>query len=1015
MLTAVSLDAFCLAVPRLALAQTASSTGSQATDKSAANPNDLQEVVVTGFRAALQTALDTKRASNLPIESVAAEDIGKMPDQNVAESLQRLPGVQIDRSMGQGTQVLIDGLRQNLVTLNGETFLTGKEFYVSGEASGGGAGSNAQYNSLQSIPSEEISGIDVYKNPNATITEGGLGGTINLKTLDPLVQPQGFSVAANLRASRAQRQDDTTPGGTLVASFRPSDRLGVTASVSYDDLKTHTNEFQDQNRNQWLITNSATGPYTGPLQPGDLSTLPKYYIEPQLAYFTDILDQRKTTGATLGFSWKISDSITTNLNWFYAHEHQTTTDFTDKVWFNGQGSQPGQLLPAIDPTQSYTIDGNGVVENAVFNANGAETATLYQENTSQANNFQWATKFNNGGPLRGDFVASYSKATSDLQAAQADVEHGLYTAFPSGTPTSPTAPGCNNGGSTCATGNHGYEFQWWNGGSSGLPKVSYLAPYADVLSNPAYTTFKSNWAWANSTNQKITAVKFDLNWDPGFMQGVAGTISGGVRYAKRDVDQTFGRYLIDGATLGTGGTPAGQPSGNCCANPPTTGTWLYYQDPGYAAIPYSTAASAPSLAMLYNGFAAGPMLVKNPGTSGITNPATYLQTVWAQGGVPNMTEKLFVDGLSSFAVTEKKTAPYLMVDMGDASMHYHLNVGVRVVRTDLTIDNGQTAASPTYWGTASWNGVDSNVVPIQHDRTYTDVLPTLNFVYDLTETQKLRFGAAKVVAQQDLFQLGIGNSYNFTRGPDGPGGAPRFQFANGNSGNPYLDPFRAKQFVLSYENYFARGALASVGGFYKKVDNFVEIETIPTKVNDDFGGTVGGVTQPVNAGKGHIYGVELAGQYAFDASAGWLNGFGVAANYTYSDSDSDQLTSFSTSAPIPGVSKNAVTAQLYYERFGFSARASYSWRDKALNDSLVGSTFSFPDQTGTLKTYQIYQAPYGQLDMQVGYDFGTHFGIFASVQNLTDEAQHTYLQWPNQPFTYDQSGRRYFLGVKGKF
>ena len=213
------------------------------------------------------------------------------------------------------------------------------------------------------------------------------------------------------------------------------------------------------------------------------------------------------------------------------------------------------------------------------------------------------------------------------------------------------------------------------------------------------------------------------------------------------------------------------------------------------------------------------------------------------------------------------------------------------------------------------------------------MLPTLNFVYDLTDTQKLRFGAAKVVAQQDLFQLGIGNSYNFTRGPDGPGGAPRFQFANGNSGNPYLDPFRAKQFVLSYENYFARGALASVGGFYKKVDNFVEIETIPTKVNDDFGGTVGGVTQPVNAGKGHIYGVELAGQYAFDASAGWLNGFGVAANYTYSDSDSDQLTSFSTSAPIPGVSKNAVTAQLYYERFGFSARASYSWRDKAVNDS----------------------------------------------------------------------------------
>jgi len=84
---------------------------------------------------------------------VAPEDIGKMPDNNVAESLQRLPGVQIDRSgaNGQGTSVLIDGLRQNLVTLNGDVFLTGKEFYVSGEASGGGAGANSQYGSLQSI------------------------------------------------------------------------------------------------------------------------------------------------------------------------------------------------------------------------------------------------------------------------------------------------------------------------------------------------------------------------------------------------------------------------------------------------------------------------------------------------------------------------------------------------------------------------------------------------------------------------------------------------------------------------------------------------------------------------------------------------------------------------------------------------------------------------------------------------------------------------------------------------
>src|SRR6185312_10827166 len=183
MTTVVSIPA--LLSGRAVLAQTQpSTTEDTATQKGA----PLQEVVVTGYRASLESALANKRGSDLPIESIAPEDIGKMPDQNVAEALQRLPGVQIDRSQGKGTAVLIDGLRQNLTTLNGEAFLTGKEFYVSGEGSGGGAGGNSQYGSLEGIPSEEIGRIDVYKSPNASLNEGGLGGIVDLRTRDPLDQ-----------------------------------------------------------------------------------------------------------------------------------------------------------------------------------------------------------------------------------------------------------------------------------------------------------------------------------------------------------------------------------------------------------------------------------------------------------------------------------------------------------------------------------------------------------------------------------------------------------------------------------------------------------------------------------------------------------------------------------------------------------------------------------------------------------------------------------------------------------
>jgi iron complex outermembrane recepter protein len=995
-MTAVSLDGSFAGHAAFAAdqAQTSSQSG------------DLTEIVVTGYRESLQTALDTKRNSNLPIESVAAEDIGKMPDNNVAESLQRLPGVQIDRSgaNGQGSSVLIDGLRQNLVTLNGDVFLTGKEFYVSGEGSGGGAGGNSQYGSLQTIPSQLVSGIDVIKNPNAAITEGGLGGTINLKTADPLLAPSGLSIGGLVRASNAERQGDWTPDATLVGSYKVNDNIAMSLSLTYSDLKTHTDEYQAANRSGWVISNSATPPYTGSLTAADVGTIGQNYIVPQLGYFTDILDETKEKGASFDIGVRITDSITSNFLWFYSRDDETTTDYSDKAWFNGQNTNP---QPGIDPTQAYSIDSNGVIQSGTSNALGAETATLFQQNISEANNFQWLTKFDDGGPLRGVFDASYAHATSNLQAAQADVEHGYY-ATGEGTPTAPTAPGCNNGQlcPTSTTGNPGYTFRYNNGGTSGLPSVSYTP--ADVLSNPAYTTFKSNWAWANLTDQKDFAVKGEMKWDPAFITDVKTTVTFGFRYAGRDIDQTFGRYLING-TLANGevaGTNGGTPS-------PGFGPWLYYQDPGYGnpSIPYSTALSAPGLALTVNNFAAGSIIVKNPATSGITHPSTYLNTVWAGAGVINNTEQFFKDGLSSFDVRERTSAPYLMVDMGGPSSRFHVNFGVRLVNTDLTIDGGESnPKGPTYYGTASWNGLQSNVVPVTTKRNYTDVLPSFNFVLDVTDSQKVRFGAARVVAPQDLFSLGLGNTYNFTRGANDPvTGNARFFFDGGSSGNPNLDPYRATQWLLSYENYFAPGGAATVATFYKQVDNFVEIENIPTFVPDDFGGTTNNVTEPVNAGNGRIYGLELGGQYNFGSGVEWLRGFGAAANYTYSQSQSQQVTSFTTRGPIPGVSRDAVTGTLYYENHGFSIRGSYSWRDKALNDSQVGSTFAFGG-----KVYEVWAAPYGQLDAQASYDFNKHIGIIVSVQNLTDEAQHTYLQWTNQPFTYDDWGRRYFLGVKGK-
>src|SRR5205085_2334713 len=108
------------------------------------------------------------------------------------------------------------------------------------------------------------------------------------------------------------------------------------------------------------------------------------------------------------------------------------------------------------------------------------------------------------------------------------------------------------------------------------------------------------------------------------------TLSGGLRLSDRDVDQTFGRYLINGATVGTGGVGAGTAAGNCCISPGQSGTNLYYQDPGYSAIPFSITgtlpagspgASLPALGLVYNSFASGPIMVKDPTVGGIKDPS----------------------------------------------------------------------------------------------------------------------------------------------------------------------------------------------------------------------------------------------------------------------------------------------------------------------------------------------------------------------------------------------------------
>jgi iron complex outermembrane receptor protein len=380
---------------------------------------------------------------------------------------------------------------------------------------------------------------------------------------------------------------------------------------------------------------------------------------------------------------------------------------------------------------------------------------------------------------------------------------------------------------------------------------------------------------------------------------------------------------------------------------------------------------------------------------------------WIQALYPDTPFSFFASPLDTFHIEEQTRTAYLMADIGEPGEGYHINLGARVLHTKLIVDQNAALPEPTYWGTDSWNGVLRSAQTNRIERTYTDILPSLNVVLDVTQASKVRFSAARVVARQDLFQLGRGFATDFTRNPD----TDLYEFTSGNSGNAELDPYRATQFDLGYEFYFGRQGLISATGFWKEVDSFITEVTESVFVNDQAGGRFGPVQRPINGEGGSIKGIELGAQYAFD----WGGGFNV--NYTYSDSDSPTRNDIDGSLPIPGVSEHAFNVQLYYQNYGFEARLSYSWRDKFFDSNFGFADMDFSGGTPVdiTRTFGIWERDYGQLDAQIGYQITDWIGVTLEAINITEEDRTQYLQYENLPFAFESGSRRILLGVRGRF
>ncbi|MCW4460241.1 TonB-dependent receptor [Sphingomonas sp. BT-65] len=279
----------------------------QQTSDSAADAQAGEDIVVTGIRASLQESINVKRTAGSIVDVITAQDIGKLPDQNVAESMSRVTGVQISRREGDGSNFTVRGISQNRLEINGRNYI------------GPGNGGNA---ALESVSPEILSSIVVIKSPTADMPEGALGATVNLKTKRPL-DLKDLVVAGRIQGAYADQADHVGYRGSAMVSKKFGDRFGILASVAYSDTKTQGYSFD---AGGWTQTGAIDGNGDGVDDPGLFR--PNRFM----ARIFDRSEQRLTVNGTA--QWRPTDTLEVILDATFNHLKRQRNSVNYQVLFN---------------------------------------------------------------------------------------------------------------------------------------------------------------------------------------------------------------------------------------------------------------------------------------------------------------------------------------------------------------------------------------------------------------------------------------------------------------------------------------------------------------------------------------------------------------------------------------------------------------------------------------------------------------------------------------------------------
>ncbi|HEY8567764.1 TonB-dependent receptor [Microbulbifer sp.] len=359
---------------------------------------------------------------------------------------------------------------------------------------------------------------------------------------------------------------------------------------------------------------------------------------------------------------------------------------------------------------------------------------------------------------------------------------------------------------------------------------------------------------------------------------------------------------------------------------------------------------------------------------------------WKQWTVDNPALRANYRPDYSFEMEEKVTSTYVQANLDHGQLHG--NVGVRYARTDAT-SRGYQMVKVVSWNPDTWT-----LEPGRVDNDYSSVLPSLNLAYDLQDDMILRFAAAKVISRPDYDNLAMRRAYAKSAwagaGYDGLGAG----------GNPELEPYRANQYDFSAEYYFTDSSIVSLALFYKDIESYIDTTQSAEQLPDE-NGVIGlyNITIPVNGIGGRNQGVELTLQHDLG------NGFGLLANYTYSDADMLETAEEKAAGiekQLPANSSDTYNATAYYEDHGLSARLAYNYRSRY---------YTGTNRNGLDK----YADGYGQVDANISYQLTDNVSLVLQLLNLTDSEQTSFWDSTERVGDIHQYGRRVFAGINAKF